>query len=375
MSHGTLAVYGATGYTGKLIVAELRRRGVEDVVLSGRRADALQAVAEANGYEGSVVRAASHDDATALRAALDGVSAVIAAAGPFSEVGDGIAAAAAATGTHYVDTTGEQPFMRRVLDVHGPVAEKNGAALVSGMGFDYVTGDLLCAIACEGIEEVELLRLAYAMKGFGATRGTLRSALLMMRGGDVVYQQGQFRDIGLKQPRGERFDFGPGFGDQPVARYPSGEILTVPRHVNVRTIESRITAATFAPHPRLAASVPVTMPLTARIMRTPLRGLAAKAIDRLPEGPPLEERRAAKYAIVAEATPAGGGAMQRATLHGTDVYGITAVTTVEGAIRMTEDGYDKAGGLAPAQAYDARSFLDALGEHGVTYDAPVPAVA
>jgi hypothetical protein len=55
-------------------------------------------------------------------------------------------------------------------------------------------------------------------------------------------------------------------------------------------------------------------------------------------------------------------------VRGTDVYGITAVTTVEGALRMAAPGYDRKGGLAPAQAYEARDFLDALAPHGVSVD-------
>ncbi len=66
---GPIAVYGATGYTGKLIVAELCRRGVEDVVLSGQRGDALRAVAADHGY-GVGVRAAAHDDPAAVEGAL-----------------------------------------------------------------------------------------------------------------------------------------------------------------------------------------------------------------------------------------------------------------------------------------------------------------
>lgn len=368
---GPIAVYGATGYTGKLIVAELRRRGVEDVILSGRRADALRAVAADHGYDPSVVRPAAHDDAAALRAALDGCSAVIAAAGPFSAVGDGIAAAAAETGTHYVDTTGEQPFIRRVLDVHGPRAAERGAAMVSGMGFDYAPGEMLCALACEGLGPIDELVLAYAMRGFGATRGTMKSALIMLGGDEVIWRDGAFREVGLRQPTGERFDFGPGVGVQRVTRYPCGEVVMVPRHVDVKTIRARITSATFALHPKAAAFVPVIVPATALLVRAGLRGVLEKAIDRLPEGPPVDERRRAAFTIVAQARPAGGGPPVRATLRGTDVYGLTAVTTVEGALRMAADGYDRTGGLAPAEAYDPRSFLDTLGEHGVTYDVPV----
>jgi short subunit dehydrogenase-like uncharacterized protein len=364
MSSRPIAVYGATGYTGKLIVAELRRRGVEDVVLSGRRADALREIAAAHGYGPEVVRAAAHDDPAAMRAAFDGCAAVIAAAGPFTTVGEGAVRAAVEAGAHYVDTTGEQPFMRRVLDVHGPRAAAAGVGLVSGMGFDYLPGDLLCAVTAEGAGPLEELTIAYAVQGFGATRGTMRSALLMLAGGDVVYEDRGFRPAGLRQPLGERFDFGGALGVQAMSRYPSGEVVTVPRHVEVRTIRSRITSATFAPHPRAAAAVPALTPLTALLLRTPLRRGLHRAIGRLPEGPPLEARRGATYTLACEARPAGGGPVRRGTLTGHDVYGITAVTTVEGALRMAADGYDRSGGLAPAQAYDPRSFLDALAQDG-----------
>lgn len=366
-----IAVYGATGYTGKLIVAELRRRGVEDVVLSGRRADALREVAATHGYGPEVVRAAAHDDAAALRSALDGCTAVIAAAGPFTQVGEGVVRAAIDAGAHYVDTTGEQPFMRRVLDVHGPAAERAGVALVSGMGFDYVPGDLLCAVTAAGAGPLDELAIAYAVQGFGATRGTMRSALLMLAGGDVVYEDRAFRPAGLRQPMGERFAFGGTLGDQPVSRYPGGEVVTVPRHVDVRAIRSRITSATFAPHPRMATLAPLLTPGIALLLRTPVRRALHRGIGRLPEGPPLQQRRAATYTLVCEARPADGGSVRRGTLTGHDVYGITAVTTVEGALRMAADGYDRAGGLAPAQAYDARSFLDTLAGGGwLSYDVP-----
>lgn len=366
-----IGVYGATGYTGKLIVAELRRRGIEDVVLSGRRADALREVARANGYGPDVVRAAAHDDDAALTRAFDGCAAVIAAAGPFMQVGDGAVRAAIAAGAHYVDTTGEQPFIRRVLDVHGPRAAQAGVALVSGMGFDYLPGDLLCGLTAEGAGPLDELTIAYAVKGFGATRGTMRSALLMMAGGDVVYEDRSFRAAGLRQPRGERFAFGGEVGVQAVMRYPSGEVATVPRHVDVRTVRSRITASTFAPSPRAVGVLPYTIPITALLLRTPLRAALHRAIGRLPEGPPIAERRAVAYTLVCEARPAGGGPVVRGTLTGTDIYGITAATTVEGALRMAEPGYDRAGGLAPAEAYDAASFLDVLAADGwLTYEVP-----
>lgn len=362
----TIAVYGATGYTGKLVVAELVRRGL-DVVVSGRSRDSLQRVADANGLSRETVRPAAVDDPAALRKALDGCSAVIACAGPFLEVGEPVVRAAIATGTHYVDTTGEQPFIKRVLDVHGPEAQRAGVALVSGIGFDYLPGDLLCAVTAEGLGRLRELRLTYAVAGFGATRGTMRSALLMLGGEEWLHEDGTTRRAPRRQPLGETADV-PGLGRVPVARYPSGEVLTVPRHVDTPTVVSRITAATFAPHPRMARAVPLFTPLFGALAGSPLRHLLDRGIGHLPEWPGEDARRAASYTIVVDAIPADARAARRGVLRGTDVYGITAVTTAHAAELMSAPGYDRTGGLAPAQAYDARSFLDALAPHGISFE-------
>ncbi|WP_354700345.1 hypothetical protein DSM112329_00614 [Paraconexibacter sp. AEG42_29] len=366
-----IAVYGATGYTGDLVVAELRRRGL-DVVLSGRRPDALAAVAAKHGLDpGAAVRAAAADDLPALTAAFAGCGAVIACAGPFGQHGHGVVQAAVAAGAHYVDTTGEQPFIKAVVKQYGPGARNAGVALVSGMGFDYLPGDLLCNVTAAGAGPLSDLTIAYAIQGFGATRGTAKSALLMLASGEDVYTDGALRPAPVRQPLGRTFDYGPGLGVKTVARYPAGEVITVPRHVDTAQVTSLITAATFAPHPLMESVVPITTPAIGLLLKTPLRSLLAKGIDRLPAGPAEDARRAVAYTLVCEATPADGGPVRRGVLHGSDIYGITAVTTAHAAELMTAAGYDKAGGLAPAEAYDAASFLDALAPHGISYSIAV----
>jgi short subunit dehydrogenase-like uncharacterized protein len=234
-------------------------------------------------------------------------------------------------------------------------------ALVSGMGFDYLPGDLICAVAADGAGPLEELIVAYAIRGFTATRGTTRSALLMLA-------QGSARE--LLRPPLRHFDYPPPLGRQAVAPYPAGEAVTVPLHVDTGKVTPVITATTFAPHPRLAPAVGMlTAPVGLAMRSRRVRALADRAIDRLPEGPADTAREAVGWSVTAEARPRGGAAPRRATARGTDIYGITAVTTVEGALRMAAPGFDRKGALAPAQAYDARSFLDALAPHGVTYDA------
>jgi len=108
---GPIAVYGATGFTGGLIARELKRAGAE-FLIAGRDRGKLEALsAELGGVPAAAV---SLDDQAGLREMLEPCSVVVACAGPFSLHGEPVVAAAVETGTHYLDTTGEQGFMRMV---------------------------------------------------------------------------------------------------------------------------------------------------------------------------------------------------------------------------------------------------------------------
>src|SRR5919201_582975 len=185
---GPIAVYGATGYTGRLVAAELRRRGAR-MVLAGRNLAKLEIVAEDLGGDVEV-GAASLDDPAALRDLREPWAAVIACAGPFRLHGEPVLAAAVDARTHYLDTTGEQPFMRLVFEDYGPRAEQAGGALVTAMGFDYAPGDMIAAPTAEAVGPLGEIVPAYAVRGFSATRGTLLSALGLMAGGDLEWRDG-----------------------------------------------------------------------------------------------------------------------------------------------------------------------------------------
>ncbi|HEV2999839.1 MAG TPA: saccharopine dehydrogenase NADP-binding domain-containing protein [Solirubrobacteraceae bacterium] len=358
-----VAVYGATGYTGRLVAAELRDRGV-DAVLCGRSGGKLRRLAGELGVDWPV-RAAAIDDPPALRKALAGADAVISCAGPFTFYGAPVIEAALDVGAHYVDTTGEQPYIRRVYEHLDAPARRAGCAVIPAVGFDYLPGDLTAALAARGYGALDELAIAYAVQGFGMSRGTLRSGLEMLSSDDVDYAEGAWRPGPRMTPR-ETFAFPEPIGEQPVVRYPGGEIVTVPRHVSTRSIHYRWTASTFAPHPALAPAMPVAMPVLRALLSTPLRDLAEAQIDRLPEGPSEEARRAARWTIVAEARR-GGDAVGRAVTSGPDMYGLTAVIAVHAAQLLAAEGFDRAGALAPAQAFDAEDFLRFLEPHGVTF--------
>jgi short subunit dehydrogenase-like uncharacterized protein len=351
----TIVLYGATGYTGGLVADELARRGLEHV-LSGRDDRKLARLA---GERGVAARAAPLDDDSALRALLAEASVVINCAGPFTLAGDALVRAAISTRTHYVDSTGEQPFIRMVFDRHGRAAEQAGVALVPALGFDYAPGDCLARLVAAGLEPLQELVVAYDVEGFGMSRGTLRSALEILKGGDVIYRDERWQPAQSGITRAS-FDFPAPLGRRSMTRFASGEVITVPHHTRTRAVTSLMTTTTAAPVRALAPVLPYAMPAVALTLRTPLRGLLAKTLRAMPEGPPPEQRREARFTIAVLARTLDGRE-RHGLLTGSDVYGTTALSLVEGAQRLSEPGHGRAGALPPATALDPSRFLEALG--------------
>ncbi len=140
----------------------------------------------------------------------------------------------------------------------------------------------------------------------------------------------------------------------------------MPHHTRTRRVTTLLTTSTAAPFDAAAPLLPFVMPGLALALRTPLRGVLNEAIGLLPEGPSEEARRAARFTIVALARGAGG-TERRGVVRGSDVYGLTAVTLVHGAELMSGTGFDRAGALGPAAAFDPAAFLNHLGGHGLSW--------
>lgn len=363
-----LAIYGATGFTGGLIARELKRLG-GDFLIAGRDGRKLEVLSEELG--GVPFAAVSVDDPVGLRRTLEPCSVVVACAGPFSLYGEPVVAAAADTGTHYLDTTGEQPFMRMVFDRYGARAAETGAALVSGMGFDYLPGDLIASLTADGMGPLEEIVLAYCVNGFAPTQGTSLSGLEIMRGGDVVWSDGDWRPA-PRSADGGRWHFPDPIGEQRMLRYPAGEQVTVPRHVETARVRTLLNGMVVPP--RLMPLAAASSPLLGLAMRTPLRSALGALIRRLPAAPSEDDRKKARFTISCEARGRAGA--RRGTVRGGDVYGLTAVSLAHGALLCADPAYDRKGALAPAQAFDPTSFFAALAGFGVSIEVePLPASA
>lgn len=356
---GPITVYGATGYTGRLVAAELGRRKV-DFIVAGRSRDKLESLADTFDPDSTPeVHSVANSDSRGLQELFARSSAVITCVGPFSLHGEPVLAAAVEAGTHYLDTTGEQPFVRKAFDVYGPLALKRGSAVIPAMGFDYVPGDMLAALTAAALGEGEIVdkvRLGYHAP-FQPSQGTMRSGIEMIKGGDVEWRERALRPASQAVARPD-FDFGGKLGTQKMMHYPSAEHITVPTHLSPRSVETGLTISSFAPNAASQALMPGVTRALGLAMRTPLRILMSKAISAMPEGADDDGRNASRFAIGCEVTAAGKTARGRLT--GTDVYGLTAALIVDGAIRASRGEVGSSGALAPAAAFYPAEFLSGL---------------
>jgi short subunit dehydrogenase-like uncharacterized protein len=322
----TVALLGASGYTGRLTAAELTRRGIPHR-LGGRSRERLAAVpSEADRHLVDL------DDPDSLDAFLDGADVLVSCVGPFARFGMPVVEAAVRTGTPYVDSTGEFAFMAEVY------RRFRGAAtpVVPACGFDYVPGDLAAAVAVQELggtaDEVDVV---YRLRGGKVSRGTARTALEAL---------GEARLV----PARLVVD-GPD-GPLSAVEVPWGEHVTVPLHVPGARVRSGIVAPDLVTRAAAAARPLVSLAAPALALTRPLLG---RLVDRMPEGPRDEDRARAQALVVARARR--GDRSARVAVHCRDVYGLTARLLVAAAQNVAG-----AGAQAPAEALDPRSFLDAV---------------
>ena len=130
-------VYGATGFTGRLVAHYLCTRGVGRIGLAGRSPERLRSVAAEIGSPQVFV--AEADDQTALTALAARTRVVLSTAGPYTLCGTPLVAACVAAGTDYVDINGEVPWVRSLIDRFDGEAARADVRIVPSCGYSVPT--------------------------------------------------------------------------------------------------------------------------------------------------------------------------------------------------------------------------------------------
>ncbi len=141
-----LIIWGATGYTGKLVVEYLfKHYGNNNTLkwaIAGRNADKLKNVIKEIGATDLDVVLADSFDAAALNNMCSQASVICSTVGPYTKYGSMLVEACVNNQTDYCDLTGEIVWMRKMIDDHHTAAQANGTRIVHSCGFDSIPSDM-----------------------------------------------------------------------------------------------------------------------------------------------------------------------------------------------------------------------------------------
>jgi short subunit dehydrogenase-like uncharacterized protein len=341
MTSDPLLIYGATGYTGRLVVDAALARGLRPI-LGGRNAARVEALAAEHGLEH---RAAPLTDPAALERLLRNVSVVLLAAGPFSETAAPVVDACLGAGIHYLDLTGECAVIE-ALSCRGADARRRNCMVMPACGFEVVASDCLASHVSRRLPGAA--SLAIGISGLvTATRGSLRTiaeqagmAVRMRRNGELV-------SVAPAAHR-RRFDYGRGDGWSSAVTW--GDLASAFRTTGIPDIE-----VCFEDTPTSRA-----MLLAGRTfgpwLQLPIAQAWLKAhVPLFPEGPTAAERAIHRCVIVAEATMRSGRQVT-SRLRTPEAYSLSAQTAAAIAGRALR-GDVEPGFQTPARVYGADFIL------------------
>jgi short subunit dehydrogenase-like uncharacterized protein len=344
-------LYGAYGYTGELIAREAARRGYAPI-LAGRRQEPLRELADALGFEAKVL---DLNDPASLRAALEPVSAVLHAAGPFVQTSRPMVDACLATATHYLDITGEMGVFESVLH-RAEEAREAGVALLPGAGFDVVPSDCLAAALAQALPDATHLDLAFTSDRGSASRGTLRTAVEAMPHVGAERRDGKIIATPLAHDA-RRIEFG--CGSRWGMTIPWGDVSTAFHTTGIPNI--RVYTGTPERRIRQLRRLRPLLPLVGTL---PVKRLLQWWIGRTVVGPDAETRSGSRVHLWGEVRNKDG-ARREATLEVPEGYTLTASAAVELTARAVAGALEP-GAWTPAGAFGPDLIAEIPGvEQGV----------
>lgn len=403
-----IVLFGATGFTGKLVAEYLARHAPKDVrwAIAGRNQEKLEGVKrqlvaiDPALAELPVLVADGHDEAS-LEALVPKTRVVCTTVGPFGKHGRKLAAACARHGTHYCDITGEVPFVRASIDENHAKAVETRARIVHCCGFDSIPSDLGVHILWDhakahggSLSWAKCFVGELSGQASGGTAATMLSIieeatkdpqLRRLLGNphalDPEVPRGRVRDPFEADPRGVAFD-------SDIDRWTAPFVMAT---INTRIVR-RSNALLHYGEPfryREAMSMPkgpqglvaasaVTAGMACFVVAAaaaPTRALLARFVmPKAGEGPDAEARNRGHFTFRFVAEGVGEGAKPlriTATVKGTSDpgYGETAKMLGQSALCLAQDGAvlgDRFGVLTPASAMGMR-LVERLRAAGMTF--------
>lgn len=398
-----VVVFGASGFTGRLVCEHLARRcplsSSKRWAAAGRNRGKIERALFEVGLAPDIVPilVADSRDREALEAIASRTRVVASTAGPYATLGSTLVEVCVALGTDYCDLAGEVQWMRRMIDRFQARAEATGARIVHACGFDSIPSDLGVWLLQQyarrryGRPCREVALLVQAMRG-GASGGTIASLLNLV---DEAGSDRRVRDL-LHDPYALNPPDRRGGADEPdqtLMEYDhAAGVWTAPfvmERVNTRIVR-RTNALLDYPYGEdfsyreawaggrgvrgLIRSTAVTtavcgVELLSRFA-LPRNTVLRPLLPRPGEGPGRRTREQGYFdLLLVGRTPAGEEVRMDIAGEGDPGYGSTSKMFAESALCLARDDLDRAGGFwTPASALGSALAHRLLPHAGVHFE-------
>ena len=357
-----LIVYGATGFTGRLVAEYLAQAyaGKERPrwAMAGRSAAKLAEVRDLIGAPADTpLVTADADDPGSLKAMAERASVILTTVGPYQLYGGGLVAACVAAGTAYVDLCGEPGWMREMIDTHAARAKETGARIVFSCGFDSIPFDLGVLTLQEAARErfgrpcPRVKGRVRAMKGgfSGGTAASLKATLAAAA-----------RNPSLIALLANPFALTPGFQgpSQPLGMIPEYDRMIeawvapfIMAPINTKNVHrtnfllGQAYGADFVYDEMMVAGLGEMGKAAAEAIAK-MNPLASDKGPKPGEGPSKEERESGHYDLLFVGDMGGGVRIDAVVTGDKDPgYGSTSKMIAEAALCLIEDVPEAAGGV------------------------------
>jgi short subunit dehydrogenase-like uncharacterized protein len=358
-----IVLYGATGYTGRLVATRLSKARMRPV-LAGRSLQSLHAlgVTLGKGLETFAADVADHEGLLALIREGD---VVVSTAGPFTRFGTPVAEACVVQRATYIDSCGEPPFIRMVFEQLGPVAASRDTTLIPGFGFEFVAGNVASALALQAAGDgAQRVDVGYFLTGrrlgrlSAGTRASAGQAALVPH---YAWRDSQLVDI----TAGDRIVGFPVDGSVRQAFAIGGsEHFALPRlHPELREVGVYLGGPKSQRVAKVAASVVASARKVPGAQRIVGR---ATSLPSVREGPDEEVRARFGTMVIATAYDADDQPLHSVRMAGVDPYTFTSRLLAWAAQHLSQATAPlEPGTLGPVQAFGLDTLVQACADAGL----------
>ena len=389
-----IIIYGATGFTGKLCVRYFQSLDTTVTwAIAGRNLTKLKKVAEDNQAKVEILVADS-DDEVALDTLTSRAKVILSTAGPFHRYGSKLVASCVKNNSHYVDITGENFWVKGLIETHHEEATRKGIRIIPSCGFDSIPSDLGTFFAAKSLgKPIKRIESFHSYEG-GASGGTLETMFSMGEldlGDDLtnpflLNPQDSYSNE-QKQLSGDRV----GISKKPEIKAWSGPFIMATANTRVvrrseallamrqESYGSNFTYQEHAYHKSWFSAVSslVLTGLSVLVLLSPLKRLVKPFLPKPGEGPSeaVQENGWFDCKFIVESED-GTKSVFNMSGKGDPGYKVTSKLVSECALCLTEDanslpGGSEYGGVLTSASGLGQSLITRLKKVGITFKGPL----